>query len=118
MSSSLTTSVAVETKITVMRGDTFNPIMKFWQDAAKTVKLVLTDYSFKMQVRDKNGAEIIAFTSEASGGITIQNENELAFEADMDVVSGTYRYDLQMTADDIIKTLIKGDFVILTDVTV
>lgn len=114
MGAAINTSPAKCQPIKCMQRSTFNPILRFWQDAAKTVPQPLAGSQFKLDVRDRVGNLIVRFsTAAADGSFTIQNTNELAFYSEMEVEFGTYKYDLeQTTPEDIILPLMYGDFIV------
>ena len=111
------TTQSVRQNITWIKGDTFNPIMRFYSDEAKTAPIDLTGRTYRMQFRDREGTELL--TAETGNGITIggADNNELAFDFIMDVPVGTNLYDLEQTNNGVVTTIVGGFAIIKTEIT-
>jgi phosphotransferase system HPr-like phosphotransfer protein len=76
-----------------------------------------TGYTALMQVRKKSGSEVVIEFDSEDGSITLL-EGEILIEKDsIDVTSGSYVYDLQLTSDGKRRTIITGNFVVTADLT-
>lgn len=117
-------SNAVKVPITCKRGNTFIlDYLRFWQDAAKTVPLDITGYTFKMEVKVKEVGTVILTFSGSDFTISATNKLEITKDAtdmlvDASPIGDPYEYDLVMTdLSSNVTTIIYGDFTIEDNVT-
>jgi hypothetical protein len=101
------------------RGDTFEQIPMVYKVNGTPVDL--TDAVIRMQLKKENdGVAYLDLTSEDNDGITITDPTGGAFkinEQDIDIQAGNYVYDIEFNIGGTIETLIKGEFIIINDVT-
>lgn len=115
--------VATKVNIRCYRGDTFNFILKLFDDLLKTQPTNLVGSVLKLDVKDiKSNTVLLTFQS-PGGGITIQNTNEAAFlktASEMSAIAaGEYKYDLKRTYVDgvTVKRQSYGIFEIMQNIT-
>jgi hypothetical protein len=116
-------SQAAKAQITCKRGDTFQlESMRFWTDANKTIPLDITGFDFEMDVKNRAGELIVAFTS-ADFVISDTNRLDVIKSSSGMLVPASplgqpYQYDLEMTdLSGVISTILYGDFIIEQDIT-
>jgi hypothetical protein len=92
---------AATVNITCKRGDTFSfgPI-RFWSDAAKTIPINITAYTFAMKVKDADDNTILTFTGASEFVVTSTNILTITKLAASMVVDANepgipYSYDLE-----------------------
>jgi hypothetical protein len=104
--------------ITVYDNDTY-PGVEF-TITVNSIPLSLVDASIRMQVRQTRTEPAVIDISSGSG-ITITDAAAGKFKIDAQIFTGvpkTYLYDIEITlADNSVKTYIKGNFIILGDIT-
>ena len=93
-----------------------------WEDSAG-VKVDLSNYAIKMQVRKNYGGTLIVEFSDTNGRITVDSNEDvtLALTAaeTTNLPPGKYVYDLEITSGaSKVHRLLEGEFVITPEVTI
>jgi hypothetical protein len=100
------------------RGDTYGPIVFYFNDISGHA-IPLDGVSSSVQVKNKITKCTAMEWSTANSGIFISG-NQVTLNpmdsASMEVPADTYDYDFQINSSGIVKTYLRGDFVILPDV--
>lgn len=110
-----------EVNLSVVENDTFVRTFEL-VDADTGSAINLTGATAKMQVRTTYGAASPSLTFEigGSGGLTIPTptNGRIVLSKTANVVPGNYVYDLQVTfAGSVVRTVARGMFVVLDEVT-
>jgi hypothetical protein len=105
-----------EVRIVALNRVTFDFALLFFLDEDETEEDTLEGSRFDMTVKDRNGVEILKFsTEEDPGGLTIVGYNELDFlksAEEMNLTLGVYKYLLHRTVAGVVTPVMYGDFVI------
>lgn len=121
MATESNSAIAAEHNIICYRGDTFERVFVYWQDAAKTNPLNLSGSTFKINVIEENADfpfPILTFV--IGSGLTITAPNILTMAktaVQMEVAPGVYKYDIQKTTGVNVVTIMFGLFTIIKDET-
>lgn len=86
------------------------------------VPVNMTNYSARMQVRDKHkGACIVLDLSTSNGQISLDDEGNIDLLVDADITEGIvareYVYDLELNSGSQIYRLVEGKFIVTPEVT-
>lgn len=105
------------------RGDTWNglTVQVFAGEDNTDPEMDLTGASIKMQVKTAPGSVARLSVDTTGSGIVITNASEGRFTVNamvVDLVAGSYVYDLQLTlADGTVRTILSGSWEIVNDTT-
>lgn len=108
--------------IRCMRGDSFERILRFWQDDAKTIPEDITANTYKAEVRKNDFTDPVLIFDMTNGGFTFSGVQDLLMvktHLQMAVpLPGSYTYDVEETLPDgSVNTIIKDVFIIDNDET-
>lgn len=78
----------------------------------------LSSSSVRMQVRSSPTNSTVVFSFTEGDGITVggTNNNIITLGKIVNIAAGTYVYDMEITTGSVVKTYIKGDFIVSNDV--
>ena len=106
----------------IYKADTDIRFIEFFEDEAKTTPFDLNTFAaWTMQVKEIPTKNVNAITLTLGNGLTISDTNKMTFEISKDqadVEAQKYRFDLEgdNTGADRL-TILKGDFIVIQDVT-
>ncbi len=116
MATESNSDIAAEHNIIHRRGDTFERIMRYWSDAARTVPVDITGSTFKINVVEENADfPFIILSFEIGSGLAITAPNILTMSktaTEMKVTPGIYYYDIQKTTGSTVVTIQFGTFTV------
>lgn len=104
------------------QGATFSRVITWYANEAKTVKVDLTNYTAKAQVRSVPGGTLILEMSTANGRIVLGGAlgtiTMTVPAANMNVTADLYQWDLELTNGSVVTRLLQGSFEVLPEITV